>query len=325
MQREVTASPDDNDEVLAPLLAATCDEERQRLIARLVADYAYTRIDRILDARFARSAIAWHHREDIRSEILLRIVTRLHRLGPESGEPVRDLSAYVAVIAFNTFDEFVRRSFPHRARLKNRITYALRNDDRFSLWEAGSLLLAGLRAWHDRRDTARLDGIPPTASPNVGDALEALFRAAGAPLELEAVVSLIAAGQLPQEGNSRPLPEAVAPARRDPIEEADDLRYLRQLWQEILALPLRQRVALLLSARDAGGESVTRLLASTAISSLEEIADAVGVVPETFRATLWQHLPLDDFKIAAMLGMTRQQVINLRRSARDRLARRVKR
>jgi hypothetical protein len=35
-------------------------------------------------------------------------------------------------------------------------------------------------------------------------------------------------------------------------------------------------------------------------------------------------LPLDDATIAGLLGLTRQQVINLRKSARERLARRLK-
>jgi len=40
-------------------------------------------------------------------------------------------------------------------------------------------------------------------------------------------------------------------------------------------------------------------------------------------AELWNSLPLDDHAIAARLGITRQQVINLRRAARERLARRL--
>jgi hypothetical protein len=39
---------------------------------------------------------------------------------------------------------------------------------------------------------------------------------------------------------------------------------------------------------------------------------------------LWNELPLEDTRIAVILRITRQQVINLRRSARDRLARRLK-
>ena len=39
---------------------------------------------------------------------------------------------------------------------------------------------------------------------------------------------------------------------------------------------------------------------------------------------IWNELPLDDKRIAALLGLTRQQVINLRKSARERLTRRMK-
>jgi hypothetical protein len=40
-------------------------------------------------------------------------------------------------------------------------------------------------------------------------------------------------------------------------------------------------------------------------------------------AKLWNNLPLEDTTIAQNLGVTRQQVINLRKSARERLARRM--
>jgi hypothetical protein len=42
-------------------------------------------------------------------------------------------------------------------------------------------------------------------------------------------------------------------------------------------------------------------------------------------SALWDQLPLDDLSIAARLGVTRQQVINLRKAARARLARRTER
>jgi len=40
-------------------------------------------------------------------------------------------------------------------------------------------------------------------------------------------------------------------------------------------------------------------------------------------AALWRDLPLDDRALAVRLNATRQQVINLRASARRRLARRM--
>ena len=47
-------------------------------------------------------------------------------------------------------------------------------------------------------------------------------------------------------------------------------------------------------------------------------------VPEDRFAELWNDLPLEDSAIAQLLGITRQQVINLRKTARERLARRMR-
>jgi hypothetical protein len=58
----------------------------------------------------------------------------------------------------------------------------------------------------------------------------------------------------------------------------------------------------------------------TGIATLGEIADVLeyerGEVEQ-----LWDRLPLADLEIAELLTLTRQQVISLRRSARERLER----
>jgi len=41
-------------------------------------------------------------------------------------------------------------------------------------------------------------------------------------------------------------------------------------------------------------------------------------------AEVWNDLPLEDARIAELLGLTRQQVINARKSGRERLARRLR-
>jgi hypothetical protein len=46
-------------------------------------------------------------------------------------------------------------------------------------------------------------------------------------------------------------------------------------------------------------------------------------MPPAQLATLWPRLPLSDLEIAAALNVGRQQVINLRKSARARLQRRL--
>ena len=98
--------------------------------------------------------------------------------------------------------------------------------------------------------------------------------------------------------------------------------YLQHLWSEIRALPLRQRWALLLNLRDPLGLELVTLLTEMGIAGLGDIAGALDIPLEQM-AQLWNRLPIEDAKIAEQMGVSRQQVINLRVSARRRLARRM--
>ena len=59
------------------------------------------------------------------------------------------------------------------------------------------------------------------------------------------------------------------------------------------------------------------------VASLADLARALELT-EANLGELWPTLPRDDQWIAAQLGVTRRQVINLRKCARKRLARRLK-
>ena len=58
------------------------------------------------------------------------------------------------------------------------------------------------------------------------------------------------------------------------------------------------------------------------IARFDEIADALEMTRSEL-ASIWRGLPIDDATIAKRFGITRQQVINLRKSARTRLSRRL--
>ena len=64
------------------------------------------------------------------------------------------------------------------------------------------------------------------------------------------------------------------------------------------------------------------LFTQTGTTDLREFADILNLRFDDF-LELWNQLPLDDNTISERLGLTRQQVINLRKSARERLARRM--
>jgi hypothetical protein len=315
---------DANDPLLHDVLTSATEGLREAAIAELLAVHVYWRVDRILGARFRRSSLADDHQEDVRADVVLKLVGRLRRLVRDAAvAPIERFPDYVAVVTFHCFDDFVRRAFPAHAKLKNRIRYALSHDRRFALWTRGDVLLCGLAEWLDQRGLFRADAAAMTilGGDDLGAVLADLFEQSAGPLELEWVVGSIAAIHLREEELEG---ESGAAVGRPPGEELENIDTLRQLWTEIRALPLNQRIALLLSARDASGESVTRYLPITGTASIRQLAEALGF-DATRLAGLWPELPLGDDRIAALLSMTRQQIINLRRSARDRLTRRMKR
>lgn len=129
-----------------------------------------------------------------------------------------------------------------------------------------------------------------------------------------------------QHGREDGLPSEVdrlrdqRPAILDVLTHRD---HLERLWNEIRELPPRQRAALLLNLRDDEGRGMIELWPQTGIAPLAELARALDLT-ETALRELWPTLPRDDQWIAERLGVTRRQVINLRKCARERLARRLR-
>jgi hypothetical protein len=94
------------------------------------------------------------------------------------------------------------------------------------------------------------------------------------------------------------------------------------MWDEIKQLPLKQRAALLLNLKDSEGSDLLSVIPINGIATFAEIANLLELSRDQFTA-IWREIPLGDLKIAKLLGVTRQQVINLRKSGRERLIRRA--
>lgn len=166
----------------------------------------------------------------------------------------------------------------------------------------------------------------------LADLLVAIFEKVGGPIEIDALVTTVADLQgitertvshmVPSETEAATLEESLPDPRVNVVDEFEQRWYLQRLWSEIALLPVTQRQALLLNLKDVH-EGVIALLPLTGAATFREIAKALSISAEDL-AQLWNELPLDDATIAARLGLTRQQVINLRKSARARLARRMR-
>ena len=248
----------------------------------------------------------------------LRIIGRLENLG----DPLESLDDYVATLTFNTLHDHLRRRYPERTRLKNRLRYVLLRDDRLAIWPTPTGTATGLAKWKGRTDAGAFEGHVTAAMrerSEPAEAVLAMLRAAGGPVLFDALVEL--AAEL--WGVSDSLVARAAGTTPDVAAQVENRQFLRELWREILLLPPAQRKALLLNLRDADTVNVASLLVVTATAKFDEIAAAMEMRAEAL-AEIWNDLPLDDLRIGEMLGLTRQQVINLRKSARHRLARRLK-
>lgn len=289
---------------------------------------------------------------------LLRQLKRWHT-GEAPPPPPEKFLNYVASATYNACKNAYPRAHPTRGPIYDasfQVYHLLTRQEGFALWqtEAG-LLWGGYAVWKEaaqpEASTATWDNLQrdPEGFVLAGlhrrysgrklrdctpvDMLVALLDQAGSPLEFSTLVSAFDA----LEKTIQPSVHTVSLSlfgvqgedahdlaqKRDVsanIEQTvTDRAQLRQLWEQILRLPVRQRKALLLNLQGAD----IRLLPEMGVAEFGEIASALEKTPIEL-ARIWHALPLDDARIALELGSTAPKVKNLRQSAYDTLSWRIR-
>lgn len=327
------------DPALARYLSAPPESAAEHDAFRVLIDRVTPVIEGVIRGR-AGAAVAATEREELCSEAILQLIRRLQEVKSDSaGNPIANFDGYAAVTAFNVVHAHLRRAHPERQRLRNRIRQVVRKTARFALWRSPSgYVVCGRASWIEtvsgECSEADLDRVPPLSpplfltwsdvigQPEIVRALDHVFVHAQKPVELERLVEKIA--------ELFRLPVAPPPAARFERTDAtpsveSSLVYrsaLTEVWREVDLLLPRQRIALLLGLRDESGSAVASLLILLGIVTFDELAAAVELTSEEL-AAMWDRLPLPDIVIAERLDLSRQQVINLRKSARERLGRRL--
>ena len=348
------------DALLLPYIHAADEADSERLLTALVSEYVEPVIRQVIGSklrvRFDRQGHASHNpdAEDLYSETLVQLLARLKECkASPADKAIGNLRSYVAVISYHTCYEYLRLKYPQRHNLKNRLRYLLTHQPGLALWENGSGdLLGGFAMWREqakartRSDRVQqllddprtaLQSAPPRGGfqrqnpSDLADVAAAVFNHTNHPIELDDLVNIVAGLWGIKDRAERPATRdedadpfaRVAEQRASVTAEVDQRLFLKWLWEEICQLPVRQRMALLLNLRDEQGGGVAAWLPITGIATMRQIAVALEMAAEEF-ARLWPRLPLGDASIAELLSITRQQVINLRKCARERLARRMK-
>jgi RNA polymerase sigma factor (sigma-70 family) len=342
------------DSLLLAYLRATDESESQTLAAQLISEYAEPVIAGVLRYKlgisltFASSNGSHQEAEDISSEVILELLTRLRKFKAEPAQMgIKDFRSLVAVMTYQACAKDLRRKNPQRARLKSRLRYVLTHWQHLALWKDNNEeLICGFAEWQNQQVAdaylrlRQLSDNPQAFQQsnfsqeavndqNPADLLTAIFKWLGGPVPLNDIVQIVAGlwgikdyadSDADSTGDSlHQLPDT----RTDVATEVEKRIYLENIWTEIRQLPERQRNALLLNLTDATGYGVIALLPITGIASLRQIAAVLGMSAQQL-AEIWNDLPMDDATIASHLGVTRQQVINLRKSARERLIRRMR-
>jgi len=301
----------------------------------------------------ASSAIDAQESEDVCSEALVQLLARLADLKSDLSSPrIRNFRSYAAVAAYHACAEHLRRRYPQRYSLKHKLRYVLTHQPGLALWETeGGAWVGGLFIWQQQWHTppielmSRLSELrdnprsflqaarlhEAARALSLPGLLPALFQWVAQPVELDDLVSIVAeilgvkdqtSWRAADRDEVWPTLERRPDGRRDAATELEQRLYLERLWGEVEQMSPRHVAALLLNLRDGQGGSALDLFLFTGVATFKQIAGALALTEESL-AEVWNHLPLDDAAIAGRLNLMRQQVVNLRKSARERLARRL--
>ncbi len=344
------------DDLLQPFLRAPDEPEADRLLARLLHEQADPIITAIIKRKLRVSlstAQGDHQNQDaleIAGDVRATLLAELR--GLKSGarpRPITDFRNYVATKTYSACADYFRTRNPQRWRLRDLLRQQLKQNHSFALWQAADTRwLCGLATWRNAEppvpDAPRLQQLldepraylqhaTPAAvdvqTYSAADLLALVFACAGQPIAFNHLVTIAAGvwGIKDQPQPSYDHDDSIGASLTDPAATItttlEQRLYLQRLWQEVCTLPVLQRTALLLNLRDAQGGSPIAFIPHLGIATQAEIASMLSITAAQF-AQLWDELPLDDARSAQLLALTRQQVINLRKTARERLTRRMK-
>jgi len=262
-------------------------------------------------------------------ELVQDVVARLWEREVDAGaDAPADAVAFAATVAHNAWSDHLRRKYPRRTSLKNRLRYFLSHQPKYRVWDhADGDSVAGLHAWQvtgrapadparlrawTGADGERAAGLPRASVPRKpmeacgaddwDRLLGALFEQAQAPLVLDDLVRVVAVLLDLQEDRIESLSGSDEDGDLDPADteapgperRAEIRAMLRRLWGAVRALRPDYRLAYLLNIPGAGKtRGDIEVFALHGIASIEEIAAAIGLDAARYQR-LFAELPLDD-------------------------------
>jgi hypothetical protein len=209
---------------------------------------------------------------------MTRIVQTLRDLeSPSATTEIENLKQYVARVASNACNDVLRAKSPARARLKNNLRYLLTHHRDFALWKMESETLSGFALWRDtsmsmssEKAVADFDQRLPDfrarrfPGQNIQEVpltkiVAELFQWIGSPIELDALVQMIARLVDVQDHPVESLDDdaqvetAIAQSTLTSSSRMEEQALLRSLWQALKELSVEQRDVFCFGFEDESG------------------------------------------------------------------------
>jgi len=336
------------DPLLQPLLLAVDHEQTQKFLAELITNHVEPVVRGVIRYKLHLTSYTLERAEaeDISQEVMVEFLAELQKFEqrPET-ESITDVRGLAAVIAHRACSRWLRRRFPERYALKNHLHYLLTRQKGFALWQNKSQrLMAGFAVWQEQQLTpakktcasllededllCQVRQLQVLNQPNQSsEILAAVFNRLGGPIEFDELITTFAAlsdiRDHPLASTDQSADVVATGTDADVAWQVEKRFFLQRLWEEVRQLPLNQRAALLLNLKGAEGRGCIALFPVAGIATVRELAETLAMSAEEF-SELWSELPWEDTRIAERFSLTRQQVINARKSARERLKRRLR-
>jgi DNA-directed RNA polymerase specialized sigma24 family protein len=349
----MTAKPTNEADVLLRAFLDEADEVRcDHLLEEIVSRHARLVIERViawkLNVKPGRwDSVEWQEQEDIAEEVIVQLIRHLVNMRGVGSDSFGSFEDYVATAAHNACSNYLRRKYPERSRLRDRLRYILSHHEQLGIWRSdGREWLCGLASWknqrHSRRSSDRLrqlSGDPDLISYALNSArrelellclVKSILEFVGAPVALDKLVDTV--GDIfgtnaktygePDDQSSGVAGEIWSDTEALLAERIDKGAYLSHVWKEICELSPEQRTALLLNLKDNEGSDITVIFVSSGVATISQMAEVLCLTLEEF-LDIWKRLPLSDEDIANRLVISVRQVGSLRLSGRRRLSRRM--
>jgi RNA polymerase sigma factor (sigma-70 family) len=342
-----------NDPLLKRFLSAKPGAESERELAILLAEHAEARIKTIIMSRLHSSFHNYERHpdfEDLYSEVNTKLVTYLEELkAAPKARPCKDFRGYVAAIAHNACNDYLRQLYPARTRLFKQVRDLLHAHPDFAIWRTKgennrSDWICGFDSWQGDKSTSRstawlhrfyenpealIEGLAQGTDVHLmelDDLLAAILNQVGEPISVDDVVSVIAEVKgikdLPAisfDSDEQDLAQNLSDSRIR-IDTILEMREpLKLIWEALRQLPRDEFKVYMLYAQDTTGEDLITLFLAVKIVTASQIAEQLDLSMDQFQDLLLTRLPLDNESIAKELGIKVERVYKLRFQAGKRL------